>query len=681
MAPLLSPADLKDWLRAARKHARLTVPQLAKMLDERSGEVLLWEYAGSDALPTAAQLENVARLCKADLPEIVSTLASQLPIAPGLPEVPDPQEPPEPPAPAETPLAEIDPYTLPVGDLKRWIRRARREARLTQEALSNKIGVGKITISIWESQLHATVPRGDRIARIARACGVEVADPPPEIDEGAAGTVPAPAADLFEEVRHVAEILARPRKMAGPSNRAQGARNEQLFIDYYGQGLTLQDVGTSHGLTRERVRQVLAKMINRLPGRAVPHARFDALAEACRDLHSMPVEVAEERLAQMLGTMPLKAAYTYGPNVLGRALPIAIELRQGVDYVVPRDGPDWVGAALRLCKKWIRFNGAALVSQVLLDVQEELDVRIRRDEFVHTLERLPGFAWLDATSNWFWFGPDWCSNRLLEWARRVIATAGRAVDIEMVHSGLIRLSGRYDEPGRRTVIIPPAEVLLAMLGACDDTNIKQGDDVELLDMSKVRPVDPTEVVEQVIAKMREYGGVMSLGELKTALVAHGMVNPVTLAIYLASSPVLRRLDHGIYAIRGMRLDPQHVARAFAAPHAERPSRPVSTASNVETGEGLVAWEIELTAGAIANRMTTLPAAAVPALPGGRYDVDQGDNVLVNKDAKLVHGAVRVMTRLGGQDGDRFRIHFDVANRVCGIERLAVEAGVDADADS
>lgn len=286
--------QFKEWLRSSRRASRLTQPQLAKHLGLATRVVFLWEYERCEDLPTREQLNALATALHAKAPDLpVDLLPSHV------------EAPPESESAAATSSEPDVPAVLRVPqELKVWLRGSRHRARLTQAALGDAIGVCSVTVCIWEHPGKPTLPSWPKLEATAAACGVELPILHPDLclsgrrkaKQMVLRELPPPAHTLMEEIEQVATDLASIRAPHG-----NAARNARLFLEYYGLGSTLQDIGDRHRLTRERVRQVIARMLEHLAVRPARRERFLEVAERCRGLGPMPVSRAEAQLDRSAG--------------------------------------------------------------------------------------------------------------------------------------------------------------------------------------------------------------------------------------------------------------------------------------------------------------------------------------------------------------------------------------------
>ncbi len=252
--------------------------------------------------------------------------------------------------------------------LKAWVKAARRNGRsgrLTQGQLSARIGTSPASVTSWENTSVKRIPKSKHIKAIALACGVPIPTiafdtrassidgPYEELDFGAPGT-------LDEEILLIGRLLSR---RAHASTHVE--RNAHVFRARYGghgdDESTLQAIGDVHGVSRERIRQIVDKQLSFLQVINFKTECFDALASACVTLEPLTLTLAEERLRHLLGgNLSLQGASDYGREVLGKSLPVQlVQIRHGDTFDIAGDLPVWFQAAITQSKAIIGHCGAA----------------------------------------------------------------------------------------------------------------------------------------------------------------------------------------------------------------------------------------------------------------------------------------------------------------------------------
>ncbi|EKT2103981.1 hypothetical protein JAK62_04940 [Stenotrophomonas maltophilia] len=163
----------------------------------------------------------------------------------------------------------------------------------------------------------------------------------------------------------LASILTR---RAHAPSRAE--RNALVFrARYGGQGedeSTLRAIGEVHGITRERIRQIVSRQLSFLGNTPLEAACFEALVEACAGLGPVSVQEAEQQLRPLLGgTLTLQGASDYGREILGRPLPVQIvQISEADPMVLAGHLPEWLPLDMTQSRAAIRHSGAAQLNLV-----------------------------------------------------------------------------------------------------------------------------------------------------------------------------------------------------------------------------------------------------------------------------------------------------------------------------
>lgn len=454
--------------------------------------------------------------------------------------------------------------------LKAWLKAARtrgRSGRLTQGQLGVRIGKSQMSVTAWENTDFNRIPKSKDIKAIAAACGVP--EPVIAFDTRPSATHNADeepdfgvASTLNEEILRSGRLLSR--RAHAPTHVE---RNAHVFRARYGgrgdDESTLQAIGGVHGVTRERIRQIVEKQLSFLPVTTLKTGCFDALATACLALEPVTVSVAEERLRHLLGgDLSLQGASDYGREVLGRSLPIQlVHIRNGDTIVIAGDLPLWFQAAITQSKAMIRHCGAAQLNLAWALTMRQHQDWIPPDQFRQVIAHAPGFDWIDDDEAWFWFGPEGSANRLVKRTIEILAFAKRPLDIEIIYGGLTRYARTRDsDVSEEAGVWPPMEVVQKLLAKSPALVCQQGDDFRLA--SEWSESDAKQgVAETILAELRLRGGLASRSELHQALVVDKGMNPVSFSVALAHSPLLRQVDRSVFAIRGWPLSAVRLTEA------------------------------------------------------------------------------------------------------------------------
>jgi transcriptional regulator with XRE-family HTH domain len=654
--PLVTIADVKAWAHAARRHARptrLTRSELAARLGVPESVVSSWESVRLNFVPPRGALAAIAHACGLPLPSLRVDL----------------DDPP-------WPLVEGVPIDTTAA-LKAWIRTARRfgqAGRLTVADLASAMDERPRIVALWESPASARLPNAVQVEEIARACGVgrpRLAESlAREAIRGAARRPPIevePASDLTGEVFNTGRRLA---SIAYPEESRE--RNARIFLKRFSANepgdTTLQALGDEFGMTRERVRQILDKLLAQLPFLDLDTAHFARLADACPTLAPQSVRAARETLATVLGSdVGLGGAYDYGVLVLGRKLPLEWVQAPGEleAWVAGGQRAHWYPTAINVAKRLIRYSGAAQILLGWAATQRECGEAIAFDDYHQAMVQTPGFSWVDEEESWFWLGALGSANRMIEWTLYILAEAGRALDVEMIYSGIARYSrNRESSIATEAGVAMPIAVFRQLLQACGYFECLQGDNFRLAPSAESLGFEARSMTtRQILEVLRGLGGVASRRELRERLVDTRRMNVISFSVALSISPLLRQLDYGLYAIRGVRLTPEAMARAQASM--------ASSTIAVEAGDGLVSWTVPFTASTLDSHYIRLPARAQPRIAPGDYVVVPNNvrvEVLGGSNARIT-GLARVLIAAGAREGTAVQLMVEPDSRTIAYDFL------------
>lgn len=577
--------------------------------------------------------------------------------------------------PSESPPGECKITSRP--ELKMWLKAARtrgRSGRLTQGQLGERIGRSQMSVTAWENPDLNRVPKSKDIKAIATACGV----PEPMIvfdtrrfaakntdEEPDFGT----ASTLEEEILCAGRLLSR---RAHASTHAE--RNAHIFRARYGGSgndeSTLQAIGDVHGVTRERVRQIVDKQLSFLPITTLKTDCFDALVAACLTLEPVTVPAAEEYLHYLLGgNLSLQGASDYGREVLGRPLPIQlVQIPDGDTVVIAGDLPPWFQAAITQSKAIIRHCGAAQLNLAWALTMRQHQDWIPPEQFRQVIAHAPGFDWIDDDETWFWFGSEGSANRLVKRTIEILAFAKRPLDVEIIYGGLTRYARtRNSSVSEEAGVWPPIDIVQKLLAKSPALVCQQGDDFRLA--AARSEFDAKQgIAETILAELRLRGGLASRSELYNVLVVGKGMNPVSFSVALANSPLLRQVDRGVFAIRGW---PISAVRLTEAQHrVGNTTGPLINFKEVDvTRNGDVSWVNTLSASSMSNMYAGVPSKALLHLPEGQYSADGAIITITNLRAV---GLIRLVVSSGGGAGTLYRTTVNARTRMVKIEIIGQE---------
>ena len=265
----------------------------------------------------------------------------------------------------------------------------------------------------------------------------------------------------------------------------------------------------------------------------------------------------------------------------------------------------------------VRSCGAAQVHFVAGLVTEEMGKAVLPKHVRTYCSFVKGFEWLIEDDDWFWFGFE-VENRLLTVARKILAAAGRRVDIDAFYAGMGR-SKRWvsptDDSSRNYLIDAPASVVLQAL-----KRTPWARSVQMNDFVSLESIDPRTVLSDVeygiFTCIQEHHGVTSKFVIDQFVKENLQVTPMAVAGALAKSPIFSQPGFGLYAVRGIDIDPE--ALQAARQSVGGPARLTDINLGRLDAEGHYTWAFTLSEYAFTNRILNIPNALGRNLPAGLY---------------------------------------------------------------
>jgi len=453
----------------------------------------------------------------------------------------------------------------------------RRVLKLTRREIALQIGVASHRLVCWERALPFR-PNVELESKWEEALGVAKgwlrqisSEALPPSAEALSQIISVGSADsVAAEIRIAGIWLCRPaftrRTTSYHELSASEKRRADIFALRYGvegeEHTTLQAVGDRYHLTRERIRQVVAKMIERTAQMQLPTPNIDRLAEEVRQLLPATVATMDVQLRKQLGErLSIESVDRFCREILGRSVVALTDRPADMAYAWPPTviDPDThdagrIRAVRETALRLIRSCGAAQAMFVAGAASEMTGTGVTPSEVIRDCRMVPGFEWLSEKDGWFWFG-ETNENRLVTIALKVLAVSERRVDAEEILAGFIRSRRGYypSEKLRPYLIEPPLQVVIEVLRRVTGLKTVQSNDF-LLD--KAVPVETvlSDAELAVYSLMRDNGNIVSRHTLVTELVKAGKVKSMALHVSLNSSPIYRQLDRGVFALRGAALN-------------------------------------------------------------------------------------------------------------------------------
>jgi hypothetical protein len=405
-------------------------------------------------------------------------------------------------------------------------------------------------------------------------------------------------ANFVREVLRLASLTVVDdlKDMAGRLADAHAESRERdmaIFVQRYGAGSegvgasSLQAVASVHGLTRERVRQVVDAMLQRAAAHTILSPAFNRVVEALPSVLPRSELDASDAMRKLLGPkMSAGGALRYGIDVLRAKLPVRwarFERRSGVRTLVwghAADSRSWLDTALSVATGMVRACGLAYLPRVTSETEAITGQRIGAQGVSSALATIRNLEWLDDRHEWFWFVDETHKNRLALAVRKIMAVARRPVDIEEIYGGIARMRG--DRVRLIGVYPPPPWAVQALCSRVSFLKCKQSSRfLPAVEMSIAEELSATEL--RIYRHMEARAGLGSRRGMNLALVERGPANAMTIQTTLATSPIVKPIDRGVFGLRGWPLDVKMLNRIRAEATARGHERPLDADGPRSTG--------------------------------------------------------------------------------------------------
>jgi len=434
--------------------------------------------------------------------------------------------------------------------------------------------------------------------------------------------------------------------------RASSPRDCRIVMEYYGWsgrgGRTLNEVGRKYGLSRERVRQICARVARRCSKSRVFAPVLDRALALLAECDPAPVSVLEEKLAAA-GLVRRKlsiASIEQAAELLSRRFPFALVEVRGGHVAVARSRAHLVGPIAQGAAQLVTNFGIASLRQLRAAlpprVRQQSDLRLIRA----VLDASGRWCWLDARHTWF------RSVRLPRYGlagmiRKVLSVAGR-IEAARLRTALAR---NRRAAGR----VPPAGVLLAFCRQMAGVNVEGRYVCARRPKAWRRAL--TNVERKIVEVLERHGPVLERGTLEEHCLRR-KVNRFSFNAALMSSPVIVQHGRSVYGLVGARVD-RRTVRRLTVPRRPGGTRRVLQGCGV-TPQGHMWVAYRLSKAAIAGGVVTVPAALKGRLRGRfalRLAGRRKRGTLVVRGG-CAWGVGPGLRALGAKEGDYLLITFD-----------------------
>ena len=479
--------------------------------------------------------------------------------------------------------------------------------------------------------------------------------------------LPDPA-DALERVRELIRRIAGLGELTIEEELIQifaatpYTRNREILLGYYGwqdgRRHTLSEIGTRFGITRERVRQVCAKLTRKRKNlSAILAPVMDRALQTIAARLPCPAAALETELLQQKLTaigMQLESMAA-GAELLERAVPFRLVKIDGSRLAVRPDQVETVLAIVDAAKKEIYFHGLSTMRRIERLVSEKFPSRAGLELVSRALPLAEGFSWLDQRSGWFRLLPI-SKHGLPKTIDKVLAVAGE-VTVSQLRSALGRNRRLWKDP-------PPEKVLLEFCRQTPGVRIAGSRIISAPPRNWKKSL--TGVEAKLVAVLKKHGPVMERGALEDLCVAGGM-NRFSFHAFVSWSPVITQFGHSVYGLLGADVPPQKIAALVASRRAQRAQHRVLR-SHGRTADGKIWLSYRLSKAASTYAVITVPAA-LKSVVDGRFKLLAPDGstigTLATKDGRA-WGLGAFLRQCGARIDDQIILTLDLKQRTAAV---------------
>jgi hypothetical protein len=468
------------------------------------------------------------------------------------------------------------------------------------------------------------------------------------------------AADALPAIRaRVAEIAEEPIDIALVRLlRSLVASDRQAAIIVARMGWreggprTLQEVGDEFSLTRERIRQIVTKVLDRVGQTYLP--QIERAIELLTERAPISVDEAARLLVKKgLATIHLApVALQTAAELLGYEVTYHIDSGEGRTAYVLAEGLTGIGPIFAAARRGAGRVGVSNIEEVHAALEAD-GHDFSTDAIARVLGSSPKVEFLD--QEWFWMPhipPD--RNRLRNVTQRMLSVTPR-LDLPTIRQGVRR---RYRF--MQIDLVPPTDILAAFYSAHPEFVAHPDATVEATIPLDYRDVlgDAERTFVEVLRGSST--GLMDRLELEEAVTGRGIAL-ATFAVFTTYSPILDHPAMNVWCLRGHRVDPAQL-EALRAVIATRPRhRRVLDHGWDEDG----ALRLTVVVGTLSSPVIGIPASISRYVAGRRFAARTREGIpagviAVDDSGTTSWGYRPFLHRRGAEIGDTLTLRFDLA---------------------
>ena len=450
-------------------------------------------------------------------------------------------------------------------------------------------------------------------------------------------------------------------------SQAQGGRLDALLARFGWNGaprVTLRECAEAMNVSHERVRQIQESLIKKKPSHPIFIPALERALEVLTEITPIDANKAAEILKERgIATIPFyPEGVLVAADFCGHAATFELESSRNGTFVITNSTLAYASRVKLLATRLAGASGATNITEVSAAAAKE-GSSVNTEQVRDVLKQYTSAQFLDDNDEWFWI-PDAKPNRnRLHNATKKILSVASPLDLSTIREGIRRqyLQRTLSHSTSHSLIVPPRSVLAAFYAANPAFVVE--DDGQI---SSAVPLDYRNelgLTEQIFVEVLRSTptGVLDRQNLIKACEERG-VNLNTLNAFLTFSPIIQRVDTGIWGLRGVHVDPVTVTMMREALAMRTRERRTSNYGWTPNGTLWIATRLP---SRLNNYTLYIPSAIVRFLYGRRFVVrskDGGEEGIVVIDEKGISwGYGSFLSRQGADEDDILLAEFDLVH--------------------
>ncbi len=419
------------------------------------------------------------------------------------------------------------------------------------------------------------------------------------------------------------------------------------FFGFDGTGKkTLEEVGQSIGVTRERVRQITAKFTKRAHDRSMYRPIFRlACNHILEKLPCTPHMISQSLHKEHITRTEFDVSGIVAILKLLEEEDLFDIVSVGeVTLTVKKNEADYFKRVPRIARAIVSAFGCGHIEHILSDLDAGPERTIDALQVTTILDQNPDVRWLNQEREWFTI-IETKRNRLSNIVRKVLSVAQKISISEL--RGAIKRVHRLDG------FAPPSDILKSF---CSSLPFCQVVDEYVISGQASSLTETLGDIERCLYDvLREHGPAMSLNALRDECLQRGM-NANSFYQYITYSPIICRLVREVYSLVGADVPPGTVE--------EIPQSSAKVAVLIDHGwtdDGRIWISYRLNASNVRNGIFTLPSA-LKGLLSGPFSIQSsgtGSRTIISAEGDRLTGLHRPIAIRGGQPDDVIVAAFDL----------------------